>query len=302
MKAEYDDGRIAVFCCTAAELAEHVRGTVGQVDALIVDAPYSERTHAGHDDGTASANQVADWAARTAAAGRRPVLHDTPAGFARRAMRKGGERRAIEYAPWSPSDVAAFVAQWSPLTRGWIASLTDHVLVSAWSAAYEAAGRYAFAPIACVEMGGRIRLLGDGPPQWACFLAVGRPSSRDWIASWQESRRGRGEPCSLKGAHVYGRDPYAAERLPGGKPVDMMRAIVRDYSHPGDLVTDTCLGGGTTAVACRYEGRRFIGCDQDPKAVETTIKRLRGERLGEVREDMPADADHALALFGRGEQ
>jgi len=32
-----------------------------------------------------------------------------------------------------------------------------------------------------------------------------------------------------------------------------------DFSNPGDLVCDPFAGSGTTAVACKERGRRFIG-------------------------------------------
>ena len=44
----------------------------------------------------------------------------------------------------------------------------------------------------------------------------------------------------------------------GGKPIDLMRAIVRDYSRPGDLIVDPFCGSGTTAMAAAMEGRHCI--------------------------------------------
>lgn len=60
----------------------------------------------------------------------------------------------------------------------------------------------------------------------------------------------------------------------GGKPVDIMRAIVRDYSRPGDLVVDPFCGGGTTALACAIEGRRCITSEMDPVTFEKARARL----------------------------
>jgi DNA modification methylase len=54
-----------------------------------------------------------------------------------------------------------------------------------------------------------------------------------------------------------------------------MRAIVRDYSRPGDLVCDPCAGGGTTLLAAIMEGRRAIGSEIDPVTFEKAVKRLR---------------------------
>jgi site-specific DNA-methyltransferase (adenine-specific) len=48
-----------------------------------------------------------------------------------------------------------------------------------------------------------------------------------------------------------------------------MRAIIRDYSRPGDLIVDPCAGGATTLIAAAIEGRRSIGSEMD----ETTFKK-----------------------------
>jgi site-specific DNA-methyltransferase (adenine-specific) len=53
-----------------------------------------------------------------------------------------------------------------------------------------------------------------------------------------------------------------------------MRAIVRDYSEPGDLVCDPFVGSGTTAIAALSEGRRFIGSEMDAKHHAIATARL----------------------------
>jgi len=60
----------------------------------------------------------------------------------------------------------------------------------------------------------------------------------------------------------------------GGKPEWLMRAIVRDYTRPGDLVCDPCAGGATTLIAAALEGRRAIGAECDPKTYELACKRI----------------------------
>jgi hypothetical protein len=269
----YDDGTVAVYHAPHAELAAHLRASGVIADAMIVDAPYSERTHAGHDDGTESANAIAK---RIAAGGGKS------ASFERRPSKLA--RRPLTYGHWPGEVAASFVAEWSPLVRGWVGSLTDHVLAASWIDALDEAGRYSFAPIACVESGSRIRLGGDGPTQWSTWLCVARPSTREF-ASWG----------SLPGAYVGSAEP---KPWVGGKPVWLIRALVRDYSRPGDLVVDPCCGAGTLGVAVRYEGRRAILGDSDAAAVETTIKRLRGERTKPTRDDFPETAEQP-SLFGR---
>lgn len=49
---------------------------------------------------------------------------------------------------------------------------------------------------------------------------------------------------------------------------------IEALTQPGELVVDPFLGSGTTALAGKELRRVFIGCDIDPRAVETTRRRI----------------------------
>ena len=218
-----------------------------ECDALIVDAPYSARTHGGHDSA--------------------PTVGGNRSGtFIRKSDGGTYTRRAIEYDGWSPDDVRAFVSSWAPRTRGWIVTITDHVLAPVWAAALSDAGRYVFAPLPWVAKGSRIRLSGDGPSSWTCWIVVARPRDRAF------QRWG-----TLPGAYIMTDDHHArrgANIVAGAKPPNLMRALVRDYTRPGDLVCDPCAGGGTTLLAAVQCGRRAIGSELDPKTHAQAVERL----------------------------
>lgn len=61
---------------------------------------------------------------------------------------------------------------------------------------------------------------------------------------------------------------------PTAKPIDLMRILVRGVSQPGDLVVDPFFGGGSTAVACVLEGRKFTGFEIAPEHFEEACKRV----------------------------
>ena len=65
----------------------------------------------------------------------------------------------------------------------------------------------------------------------------------------------------------------------GGKPLDLMQALVRDYSRPGDLVCDPCAGGGTTLLAAVQTGRRAVGSELDPITHAKATKRLQNAQV-----------------------
>jgi site-specific DNA-methyltransferase (adenine-specific) len=202
-----------------------------ECDALIVDAPYSARTHGAY-----------------------------------RAMAEVG-RRSIDYGALDEAGVEEFVQSWSPRTRGWFVTLTDHTLAPTWSKALEDAGRYVFSPVACMEPGARIRLSGDGPAQWSVWAIVARPKTRA-AQKWG----------ALPGGYVVpaneGWRGGARSGVIGSKPVWLMRALIRDYTRPGDLVCDPCAGGCSTLLAARLEGRSSIGAECLPEHHAIGMKRL----------------------------
>lgn len=66
---------------------------------------------------------------------------------------------------------------------------------------------------------------------------------------------------------------------PTQKPVALMEYLIRTYSNEGDTVMDNCMGSGTTGVACKNTGRRFIGIERDAEYFEIARKRIEGASL-----------------------
>lgn len=210
-----------------------------ECDALICDPPYSARTHRGHDAGTTVAKK-AGWKRSD---GRIDAPH---------------ERREISYAHWSRDDIAAFVGFWAPRNRGWFVCFSDSDLCSVWRDCFEVHGLTGFQPIPLVVPGMTVRMSGDGPSSWATYANVARPKS---LSRWG----------TLRGAYVGGQGDR--EHV-GGKPLWAMRAVVRDYSRPGDLVCDPCAGAATTLIAAEIENRRSVGAEIDARTFEMAQQRI----------------------------
>jgi len=64
---------------------------------------------------------------------------------------------------------------------------------------------------------------------------------------------------------------------PTQKPDELFRWILVNYSQ-GDIVFDPFIGSGTTAVACERLGRKWFGCELEPKYCEIANKRIEAER------------------------
>jgi site-specific DNA-methyltransferase (adenine-specific) len=71
------------------------------------------------------------------------------------------------------------------------------------------------------------------------------------------------------------RDFSAQQQVhPTQKPVPLLEWLIRTYSNEGDTVLDNCMGSGSTGVAARNTGRRFIGMERDPGYMEIAKERM----------------------------
>lgn len=61
---------------------------------------------------------------------------------------------------------------------------------------------------------------------------------------------------------------------PTEKNPDLLTRIIQASSNPGDLILDSFSGSGTTLAVAAQWGRRWIGIDNSPQAIETTLQRF----------------------------
>ena len=136
-----------------------------------------------------------------------------------------------------------------------------------WEHELEAAGLYTFAPLPVIRLHATPRLSGDGPTSATDWLTVARP------------RRRVEQVGSRPGFYSHpGNEPADGGRRarahPGGKPLALTRAIVGDYTNPGDVVVDPCAGGATTLIAAAELGCTAIGAELDPDTYAKAQKRI----------------------------
>ncbi len=65
-----------------------------------------------------------------------------------------------------------------------------------------------------------------------------------------------------------------SEEYPTQKPEALLERLIESSSEPGDLVLDCFVGSGTTVAVAQRLGRRWIGCDINKGAIQTTGKRI----------------------------
>ncbi|MDD9149325.1 site-specific DNA-methyltransferase [Sporolactobacillus sp. CQH2019] len=65
---------------------------------------------------------------------------------------------------------------------------------------------------------------------------------------------------------------------PTQKPVKLFEYLIKTYTNPGDLVLDSCIGSGTTAIAAINTKRNFIGFELDEHYFDVANKRIKERR------------------------
>ena len=69
-------------------------------------------------------------------------------------------------------------------------------------------------------------------------------------------------------------------RVKGGhptqKPVALMEYLIKTYTNENETVLDFTMGSGTTGVACKQTGRKFIGIEKDEAYFNIAKERIEG--------------------------
>lgn len=216
-------------------------------DALITDPPYSARA----DKGYRSATDYDANPKRGVKCGRdgRRTAHQMPRS-----------RFQLQYSPIDEAWVRAFCEMFVPRTRTWFVIFGDHVSARWWDDALTAHDLVVFAPVPWVRTDAAPRFMADGPANACEWITIARHRGLP------EDRRSR--------VGSYRGSCYTEKLVTGGKPLWLMRALVRDYSRPGDLICDPCAGGATTLIAAATEGRRAVGSEMDPGTHAKAMKRI----------------------------
>ena len=155
--------------------------TLENVDAVIIDPPYSERCHSGHDS----------------------TAKD---------CRDGAIRAELGYKALTLEDVDWFAAQYDRVCGGWVVWMTDSDLALHVRNALDRLGRTTFAPLPFFQPGRSVRLSGDGPSSWTDWIVVARTKAQlkwgtlpgGYVAGpgWNDKARMGGKPTLLMDALV----------------------------------------------------------------------------------------------------
>lgn len=73
---------------------------------------------------------------------------------------------------------------------------------------------------------------------------------------------------------VFSTDTQKSSLHPTQKPLALLEYLVKTYTNEGEIVLDSCLGAGTTALACINLNRHFIGFEKSEKFYNIACKRI----------------------------
>lgn len=62
---------------------------------------------------------------------------------------------------------------------------------------------------------------------------------------------------------------------PTQKPVPLLEYLIKTYTQEGDTVLDPTMGSGSTGVACKNLGRKFIGIEMDADCFAIASRRIK---------------------------
>ena len=77
----------------------------------------------------------------------------------------------------------------------------------------------------------------------------------------------------ISGANVQDKELYEHPTI---KPLELVKKHITNSTNENDIVLDCFCGSGTTCVACKETGRRYIGMEIDKEYWEIANKRING--------------------------
>jgi DNA modification methylase len=217
------------------------------VDHVITDPPYDEHTHS------------CDRRGHT--------------GYAEGASSRGAtfsRTRDLGFSALTADQMTALGAQFGRVTRRWVHVFCALEMIADWRRALERGGLQYIRTCVWHKIGSTPQFTGDRPATAVEAIVVAHPKGRKkWNAG---------------GKHGIYAHPIVLNR--GGvetrvhttqKPVELMRDLVADFTNADETICDPFAGSGTTGLACRILGRRFIGWELNADYHAIATRRIAGD-------------------------
>lgn len=85
---------------------------------------------------------------------------------------------------------------------------------------------------------------------------------------WENKKKNYSSPINNNDKELFNH--------PTIKPLEMVKRHLLNLTQPNDIVLDCFCGSGTTCLACKETGRKYIGMEIDPEYYKIATNRLNG--------------------------
>lgn len=226
---------------------EDVLPSISAVDHVITDPPYSEHVH-------------------------KSVRSDSSLDATRQKWHTAKPRKVDLGFDHLTPELREFCAeQFARLARRWVLVFSDVESSHLWRGDLEGYGLNYVRTGAWVKVGATPQFSGDRPAVGFEAITICHPKGRK---RWNGG--GKVGVWSVPIANDRG-GPQDEPRLHSTqKPLGIMRALVDQFTDPGDVILDAFGGSGTTAMAAAYLNRKCILIEENEARAEVAAKRLAG--------------------------
>ncbi len=187
------------------------------------------------------------------------------------ASTKGGTVRGspgpapVTFPPLTLDEISRVAAEVVRTTRGWAVIFCADDDIRAWRDALAAAGARRGVTCIWTKPNGAPKFHGDGPAQPCEHMVTA------WCGDGRSVWNGGGKMGHYVCSRVTGNYRHETQ-----KPVRLMKNLILDFTKPGDLIADLYGGGGTTAVAAKQCGRRYVLWEVDSKHTKASRRWIAG--------------------------
>lgn len=220
----------------------------------ITDPPYSEHTHA-----------------KVRRGGSTHLPDENVPGRPKRAVISTAA--VLGFDALAPGQREECAKEFARVCSRWVLEFSDQEGAAPWMLANVAAGLEHVRIGQWVKLNATPQFTGDRPASGAEAIVIAHPPGRK---RWN----GGGKHAIWTHAIAINRGPGLQREHTTQKPVELMEALVEDFTEPDDLILDAFCGSGTTGVAALRLGRRFIGIELQQKYAEVAADRLSGGTKG----------------------
>lgn len=214
-----------------------------QVDHVITDPPYSEYVHSKSRRGGAEF----------------PDANANPASFSR--------KKEFGFDALTEGVMLRASCEFARLAHRWTLIFSDVESCHRWRDTLVDNGLEYVRTGAWVKIGATPQFTGDRPAAGFEAITIVHPKGRK---RWN----GGGKHALWSVPIVLNRSHDDPRLHTTQKPLDLMRALVEQFTDQGDLILDPFMGSGTTLRAAKDLGRRAIGIELNRDYCDIAIQRM----------------------------